>query len=243
MIDSGGSARGGAGAARCGARGDRPADPLRDREPRPPRPPARPRRVPRGRPDLRRPRRLPAALAARGAYYLDSLRRRLGAAAAGTGSWCRRVLLVEDGLELDLGGRRLTLPRPSDRAYRQRPQRLRPRERHAVARRSAVPRARPGDRRQPARLARPARQPARAPGRARRARPRPGERALAGGARAARALSRPPARRDARAACRRRHSRERRPSASAGASGRQWRLFDLYHRRNVTAAFTELEWE
>ena len=56
--------------------------------------------------------KLPAALAARGAYYLDNLRRDLGPVAAGT-SVVLPTLLVEDRLELELGGRRLVLERRS----------------------------------------------------------------------------------------------------------------------------------
>ena len=52
--------------------------------------------------------RLPAALAARGAYYLDNLADELGPAAAGTAA-VPPTLLVEDQLELDLGGRSLLL--------------------------------------------------------------------------------------------------------------------------------------
>jgi quinoprotein relay system zinc metallohydrolase 2 len=52
--------------------------------------------------------RLPAALAARGAYYLDNLAAELGPAAAGTRA-IPPTLLVEDRLELDLGGRTLLL--------------------------------------------------------------------------------------------------------------------------------------
>ncbi len=52
--------------------------------------------------------RLPAALAARGAYYLDNLRRDLGPVALGT-RVVPPTLLVDDRLELDLGGRRLVL--------------------------------------------------------------------------------------------------------------------------------------
>jgi quinoprotein relay system zinc metallohydrolase 2 len=52
--------------------------------------------------------RLPAALAARGASYLDNLADELGPAAAGTRA-IAPTLVVEDRLELDLGGRRLSL--------------------------------------------------------------------------------------------------------------------------------------
>ena len=55
--------------------------------------------------------KLPAALAARGAYYLDHLRRDLGPVAEGT-RVVPPTLLVEDRLELDLGGRR-SCSRPS----------------------------------------------------------------------------------------------------------------------------------
>ncbi len=51
---------------------------------------------------------LPAALAARGAYHLDQLRRDLGPAALGT-SVVMPTVLVEDRLELELGDRRLVL--------------------------------------------------------------------------------------------------------------------------------------
>ncbi len=52
--------------------------------------------------------RLPAALAARGAYYLDNLRAVLGDLAEGT-EVVMPDLLVEDETTLDLGNRRLTL--------------------------------------------------------------------------------------------------------------------------------------
>jgi quinoprotein relay system zinc metallohydrolase 2 len=52
--------------------------------------------------------KLPAALADRGAYYLDRLRQDLGSVAAGT-RVVPPTLLVEDRLELELGGRRLVL--------------------------------------------------------------------------------------------------------------------------------------
>ena len=52
--------------------------------------------------------RLPEALAARGAYYLENLRRDLGPVAEGT-RVVPPTLLVEDRLELELGGRRLVL--------------------------------------------------------------------------------------------------------------------------------------
>ncbi len=52
--------------------------------------------------------KLPAALAARGAYYLDNLAAELGPRAAGT-TLVPPTLLVEDRLELDLGGRRLVV--------------------------------------------------------------------------------------------------------------------------------------
>ncbi|HEX5796033.1 MAG TPA: quinoprotein relay system zinc metallohydrolase 2 [Geminicoccaceae bacterium] len=50
--------------------------------------------------------KLPAALAARGAYYLDNLAAELGPRAAGT-TLVAPTLLVEERLELDLGGRTL----------------------------------------------------------------------------------------------------------------------------------------
>jgi quinoprotein relay system zinc metallohydrolase 2 len=53
-------------------------------------------------------RRLPAALAQRGAFYLDNLMETLGDLAEGT-EVVMPDLLVEDSLDLDLGGRRLTL--------------------------------------------------------------------------------------------------------------------------------------
>ncbi len=52
--------------------------------------------------------KLPEALAARGAYYLDNLRRDLGPVAEGT-RVVPPTLLVEDRLELELGGRRLVI--------------------------------------------------------------------------------------------------------------------------------------
>jgi quinoprotein relay system zinc metallohydrolase 2 len=52
--------------------------------------------------------RLPAALAARGAYYLDNLAVELGRTAAGT-AVVPPALLVEDRLELALGGRTLVV--------------------------------------------------------------------------------------------------------------------------------------
>lgn len=52
--------------------------------------------------------RLPAALAMRGAYYLDNLRAALGAVADGT-EVIPPTLTVGDRAELDLGGRRLQL--------------------------------------------------------------------------------------------------------------------------------------
>jgi quinoprotein relay system zinc metallohydrolase 2 len=52
--------------------------------------------------------RLPAALAARGPYYLDNLARVIGEAAAGT-ELVPPDLLVEDRLRLDLGDRPITL--------------------------------------------------------------------------------------------------------------------------------------
>ncbi|MEZ5930572.1 MAG: quinoprotein relay system zinc metallohydrolase 2 [Alphaproteobacteria bacterium] len=53
-------------------------------------------------------RNLPAALADRGPFYLDNLMETLGDLAEGT-EVVMPDLLVEDALELDLGGRRLTL--------------------------------------------------------------------------------------------------------------------------------------
>lgn len=53
-------------------------------------------------------RRLPAALAARGPYYLNALKRDFGPADAGA-RIVPPTLLVESTLELDLGNRRLTL--------------------------------------------------------------------------------------------------------------------------------------
>jgi quinoprotein relay system zinc metallohydrolase 2 len=52
--------------------------------------------------------KLPAALAARGAYYFDDLANDLGPRAAGT-TLVPPTLLVEDRLELDLGGRTLVV--------------------------------------------------------------------------------------------------------------------------------------
>lgn len=52
--------------------------------------------------------KLPAALAVRGPYYLERLREELGALGAGT-DLVPPTLLVEDRLELDLGGRMLEL--------------------------------------------------------------------------------------------------------------------------------------
>lgn len=53
-------------------------------------------------------RRLPAALAQRGAFYLDNLMETFGKLAEGT-EVVVPDLLVEDVMEIDLGGRRLTL--------------------------------------------------------------------------------------------------------------------------------------
>lgn len=53
-------------------------------------------------------RKLPRALAARAEHYITALRERIGAAAKGTEA-VLPTLLVEDSLELDLGGRRLRL--------------------------------------------------------------------------------------------------------------------------------------
>lgn len=54
-------------------------------------------------------RRLPAALAARGGTYLNALRRDFGPEAAESTRVIAPDLLVDDRLELDLGGRRLSL--------------------------------------------------------------------------------------------------------------------------------------
>jgi quinoprotein relay system zinc metallohydrolase 2 len=53
-------------------------------------------------------RRLPRAMASRGAYYIEANRKVLGAAPAGL-AIIAPTLLVEDRLRLDLGGRRLLL--------------------------------------------------------------------------------------------------------------------------------------
>ena len=105
-------------------------------------------------------RKLPAALAARGAYYLDNLADELGPLAAGT-ALVPPTLPWSSG-SIDLGGRNLAPRGPADRAYRQRPLGARRGDRHALARGPAVHGARPGDRRQPARLARGAGDAARA---------------------------------------------------------------------------------
>jgi quinoprotein relay system zinc metallohydrolase 2 len=185
--------------------------------------------------------RLPAALAARGAYYLDNLQGELGAAAAGT-TIGPPTLLVEDELELDLGGRRLTL-RAQPTAHTDNDLSVHDHasgtlwladllflERVPVIdgsllgwlvlldrlRAQSAARVVPGH--GPASAAWP---DALAPLERYLARLRDETRALlaAGG------------------------TLEQATERVGWAERAHWRLFDRYHRRNVTAAFTELEWE
>jgi glyoxylase-like metal-dependent hydrolase (beta-lactamase superfamily II) len=48
---------------------------------------------------------------------------------------------------------------------------------------------------------------------------------------------------ETRAALRARKTLQEAVETSAGSGRDQWLLFDAFHRRNVTAAFAELEWE
>ena len=78
-------------------------------------------------------RKLPAALAMRGAYYLDNLADELGALAEGI-LIVEPTLIVAEEASINLGGRKLRLVAHAHRAYGQRPLRVRRGERHAVAR-------------------------------------------------------------------------------------------------------------
>jgi quinoprotein relay system zinc metallohydrolase 2 len=185
--------------------------------------------------------RLPAALAARGAFYVDTLQEALGAAAAGT-AVVPPVLLVEDELELDLGGRRLTL-RAHPTAHTDNDLSVYDHasgtlwladllflERVPVIDGSLLGwlalldslRARPAER------VVPGHGPASAPWPA----------ALAP---LERYLSR--LRDETRALLAAGGTLEEATERVGWAEQDQWLLFDVHHRRNVTAAFTELEWE
>jgi quinoprotein relay system zinc metallohydrolase 2 len=184
---------------------------------------------------------LPAALADRGGYYLDRLRRDLGASAEGT-RVVPPTLLVEDRRELDLGGRRLVLEAAAtahtdhDLTVFDAPTAtlwlgdLLFLERVPVIDGSllgwlavlAALRARPA-----ARVV-PGHGPASAPW-----------------PEAARPLERylVRLRDETRALLAAGGTLEQAVATVAQAERDRWRLFDVDHPRNVTAAFTELEWE
>ncbi len=185
--------------------------------------------------------RLPAALADRGAYYLADLRRDLGPVAAGT-RVVPPTLLVADRLELDLGGRRLVLEAEptahtdNDLAVREAATGtlwladLLFMERVPVIDGSlrgwlevlAALRAESAARVVPGHGPVSATWPAAA---------RPLEHYLAR------------LRDETRALLAAGGTLEQATATVGQAERDQWRLFDFYHPRNVTAAFTELEWE
>jgi quinoprotein relay system zinc metallohydrolase 2 len=185
--------------------------------------------------------KLPAALAARAAYYLDTLRQDLGPLAE-----CTRAvpptLLVEDRLELDLGGRRLVLEaEPTAHT-----------DNDLVALDAATGTLWLADLLFVERVpvldgsllgwlnvlaALRARRPARVV---------PGHGPVsAAWPEAARPLERylVRLRDDTRAVLAAGGTLEQAVTTVGQAERDRWRLFDFYHPRNVTAAFTELEWE
>ena len=185
--------------------------------------------------------KLPAALAARGAYYLESLREEFGEAAAGT-EVVMPTLTVTDRAEIDLGGRRLQLVAHETAHTDNDLSVLDPAtgtlwlgdllfmERIPVIDGSLLGWLSVLEKVQgwPAARVVPGHGPASAPW-------------PAAAAAEVRYLTR--LREDVRAAIDRNATIEE-AVATAGASAREsWQLFEFYHARNVTAAFTELEWE
>jgi quinoprotein relay system zinc metallohydrolase 2 len=184
---------------------------------------------------------LPPALAARGAYYLDRLADELGPVAAGTAA-ITPTLLVEDELELDLGGRRLEL-----RAW---PTAHTDHDLSVLDRTSGtlwlgdllfMERVPVIDGSLLGWLAVLATLRAQAP-----ARVVPGHGpASAAWPEAAGPLERylTLLRDEVRALIATGGTLEQAVASVGRAEAGRWRLFDFYHPRNVTAAFTELEWE
>ncbi len=185
--------------------------------------------------------KLPAALAARGAYYLDNLRRDLGPVAEGT-RVVPPTLLVEDRLELDLGGRPLVLEAEPTahtdndlRVFDARTGTLWLADLLFMERVPVIDGSLLGWlavlaalRAQPAARVVPGHGPVSA------AWPdalRPLERYLTG------------LRDETRALLAAGGTLEQAVATVGQAERDRWQLFDFYHPRNVTAAFTELEWE
>ncbi len=242
VIDSGGSLRAGRGAAGGDPRADRPAGQPRHRHARPPRPSVRERRLRRAAARSSAMPTSPSAWRRTAPTISPACAALIGPALDGT-ELVRPTRAVDDDRHHRPRRPRAGAARLADRAHRHRPHRARHRHRHPVRRRSPVHGAHPGRRRQPARLAarswtswNACRRSGSCPATARPARPGPRRRHRSAPISSICAThcaascdgTGPSSRRLTRCRC-----RPARPGCSPTEN----------HARNVTASFTELEWE
>ena len=182
-----------------------------------------------------------AAMSAREPYFLRALERDFGVSVAHE-AMVYPTLAVDGTREFDLGDRVLVAADLADRAHRQRPDRLRPPHTHPVRVRPAVRAAHSGRRRQPARLADALPQLARidaaliVPGHGPTARGGPD--AWKPQQEYLEALLR-----ETRAALKSHKTLSQAVDSVGTSAASRWQLAERFHRRNVTAAFAELEWE